>query len=371
MLFINSLSFCEYWWVPWLLPLLLSLLTIWFFREHWKSKNGILEDTNLRLKNHVASLENDNKKCAQEKSILRDELTLSQVKERDLAYKLKLQSEAGDVNTGITNLDENIIESLNARINELELELDSFKSTNTQLQSELLACQEKNSTMTSSIESATLDLSSSGDNDSTGDDLALGITASQSVDKFAILKEDNLQLIEGIGPKMESILHENGIVSWSVLASKSHAELKAILDKYGDRYRIIDPSEWAAQAALASDRNWNGLINFQKDDGSESKAEKIFIKLGILKAYKLNDLKIVEGIGPKIETLLNNAGIDTWMKLSEAKVSDLQEILDQAGSRYSLADPETWPKQAEFAVKEQWDALEEYQDFLKGGRSPS
>jgi len=36
-----------------------------------------------------------------------------------------------------------------------------------------------------------------------------------------------------------------------------------------------------------------------------------------------------------------------------------------------LADPTTWPKQAEYAADGEWDALEEYQDFLDGGRSPT
>jgi large subunit ribosomal protein L27 len=86
------------------------------------------------------------------------------------------------------------------------------------------------------------------------------------------------------------------------------------------------------------------------------------------KGPKLDDLKIVEGIGPKIETLLKEGGISTWAELAAAPVERLKEILDAAGPRYQIHDPSTWPAQAKFAAEGQWDELKEYQDMLTGGR---
>ena len=60
--------------------------------------------------------------------------------------------------------------------------------------------------------------------------------------------------------------------------------------------------------------------------------------------------------------------IDTWVKLSEAPVEQLREILEAAGSRYQIHDPGTWPAQAKFAAEGQWEELKEYQDMLIGGR---
>jgi large subunit ribosomal protein L27 len=96
----------------------------------------------------------------------------------------------------------------------------------------------------------------------------------------------------------------------------------------------------------------------------EPKAEKAASKKG----PKLDDLKIVEGIGPKIEQLLKDGGIETWAQLSEAPVDRLREILDEAGPRYQIHDPSTWPAQAKFAANGQWEELKEYQDMLIGGR---
>lgn len=89
------------------------------------------------------------------------------------------------------------------------------------------------------------------------------------------------------------------------------------------------------------------------------------------KGPKLDDLKIVEGIGPKIEQLLKEGGIHTWAELAAAPVERLKEILDAAGPRYQIHDPGTWPAQAKFAVEGKWEDLKDYQDMLTGGRTPS
>jgi large subunit ribosomal protein L27 len=89
------------------------------------------------------------------------------------------------------------------------------------------------------------------------------------------------------------------------------------------------------------------------------------------KAPKLDDLKIIEGVGPKIETLLKEGGINTWAELAEAPVDRLKEILDAAGPRYQIHDPSSWPAQAKFAADGKWDELKEYQEMLIGGRDKS
>lgn len=83
-----------------------------------------------------------------------------------------------------------------------------------------------------------------------------------------------------------------------------------------------------------------------------------------------DDLKIIEGIGPKIEELCNQQGIWTYEALAATPVERLQEMLDAAGPRFRIATPDTWPRQAELAATGKWEELKEYQDFLSGGRNP-
>lgn len=86
------------------------------------------------------------------------------------------------------------------------------------------------------------------------------------------------------------------------------------------------------------------------------------------KKVKQDDLKLVEGIGPKIEELMHAAGITTWAELAAAPIEKLEAILDEAGPRFRIHDPATWGKQAAMADAGQWEELETYQDELKGGR---
>ena len=87
-----------------------------------------------------------------------------------------------------------------------------------------------------------------------------------------------------------------------------------------------------------------------------------------MKAPKLDDLKIIEGVGPKIEQLLKEGGITTWAELAAAPIDRLREILEAAGPRYQIHDPSTWPAQSKFAADGQWEELKEYQEMLTGGR---
>lgn len=64
-----------------------------------------------------------------------------------------------------------------------------------------------------------------------------------------------------------------------------------------------------------------------------------------------DNLKNIEGIGPKIATLLNQAGITTFAQLSRTNIKDLQIILDAAGPRYKMHDPKTWRIQAKQLMK--------------------
>lgn len=86
------------------------------------------------------------------------------------------------------------------------------------------------------------------------------------------------------------------------------------------------------------------------------------------KKIKENDLKIVEGIGPKIEGLFNAAGITTWKDLSEAPTEKLQAILDGGGENYAIHNPSTWGKQALLAYEGKWEELKAWKEGLRGGK---
>ena len=80
-----------------------------------------------------------------------------------------------------------------------------------------------------------------------------------------------------------------------------------------------------------------------------------------------NDLTIVEGIGPKINELFHNAGIETFAQLAAASVPQMRKILDDGGSRFRIANPSTWAQQAALAASNKWAELKKLQNDLSGG----
>lgn len=81
-----------------------------------------------------------------------------------------------------------------------------------------------------------------------------------------------------------------------------------------------------------------------------------------------NDLKLVEGIGPKIADLFIADGIKTWQQLADTSVDKCQEILTAAGDRYKMHNPGTWPRQAKMMADGKWKELKAWTDKLDGGK---
>lgn len=193
-----------------------------------------------------------------------------------------------------------------------------------------------------------------------------------------LFDNDNFQIIEGVGPKVNAVLINAGYKTWSDLAAADSDDIRKHLDDAGKRFGLCDPTSWPHQAKLADAGDWDELIRYQKftDGGREtvgdfetdSKFEKLAAKKLGFSSTNHNDLKVVEGIGPKIEGLLKEGGIKTWSELAAADVSRIQEILDAAGSRYKLAVPRTWAQQAGLAAAGNWSALKALQDELKAGK---
>lgn len=215
------------------------------------------------------------------------------------------------------------------------------------------------------------------DDSRTSREVPMGVATSTPTGYNALFASDNLEVIEGIGPKVSALLKANGYRNWSELSKAEPDNLKKVLAD--NKLSMLDPSSWPRQALLAEQGRWTELIEYQKfldggreDTGnfaSDSKVELLALKMYGFKKDP-NNLQIVEGIGPKIEKLLKEAGIATWSNLAAASEIRLQGILDGGKGDFKLARPATWPRQAELAMQGKWDELKEYQDYLQGGNDP-
>jgi predicted flap endonuclease-1-like 5' DNA nuclease len=69
----------------------------------------------------------------------------------------------------------------------------------------------------------------------------------------------------------------------------------------------------------------------------------------------LDDLRAVNGIGPAIERLCHGLGIRTWLDLATTDVAVLRSMLADAGPRFGMHEPTSWPQQARLLAEGRWD----------------
>ena len=153
---------------------------------------------------------------------------------------------------------------------------------------------------------------------------------------------DNFLKIENITPWQEAKLNAAGINCYKQLARLQDDELAIMAEVAQLDADTIKSEDWKGQARA--------------------------ILAAIAAAAHKDKLRKIEGIGPKIEQLFHDNGIYTFRDLAESPVSVLKHVLKEGGARFRLANPGSWPRQAQLAADGDWEALKKLQDELDGGR---
>jgi DivIVA domain-containing protein len=95
----------------------------------------------------------------------------------------------------------------------------------------------------------------------------VGISFSSEANKISLentSEKQNLEIIEGIGPKIKEILNASRILSFRDLAITPIYRIRDILDGEGPHYAAHDPSTWVEQALLAEAGEWDKLEELKK-----------------------------------------------------------------------------------------------------------
>ena len=140
-------------------------------------------------------------------------------------------------------------------------------------------------------------------------------------------------------------------------------------DAEPDQAETVAEEPAAEETAAAAPAAVQGFAAVSDSDSADSEPLDLTgAEAAIGKKIKLDDLKVVEGIGPKIAELCENIGITTWAGLADTPVSTLQSMLDEAGPAFTMQNPGTWPEQAGLLATGKWAAFKELTDRLDGGK---
>jgi len=195
-------------------------------------------------------------------------------------------------------------------------------------------------------------------------------------------ERDDLKQINGIGPFIEEKLNDLGIYTFEQVSQLDEDLIETLTNAIEFFPGRIERDDWVGQADRlfytkgSTPQEMKDTVTKITTRRYATATEKIEVNaiapisrtLSSKESVTPDNLKKIEGIGPKISEILNNAGIYTFTNLSQTPVDRLKVILAEAGNRYKLHNPQTWPQQAALAATGAWDDLKSLQDRLDGGR---
>lgn len=143
------------------------------------------------------------------------------------------------------------------------------------------------------------------------------------------------------------------------------AERDRLKQELDDRRNIGGPpTAPASDTPTAGDA---GAANGSADPAAAAELAEAASVLG--RPIVLDDLTVIEGIGPTTVELCHGIGITTWEELSVTEVSLLRTMLNDAGQRFKATDPSTWPAQAALLATGSWAEFKAFVDGLDGDRA--
>jgi len=166
------------------------------------------------------------------------------------------------------------------------------------------------------------------------------------------------------------------ILKFDSLEKHEKKELKISLAQAEIIHKTVKAIYKEAEARLGFYANFSfddSFLEMEMEDDFDSSIENNFeVNIGEnsndenLKGNNsnVNDLTLIEGIGAKIQELLNAEGIYSFGDLATTSPDELKQILVNAGSRFSPHNPKNWPKQAILAAEDKWDELKVLQAEL-------
>ena len=167
---------------------------------------------------------------------------------------------------------------------------------------------------------------------------------------------DDLTQLVGIGPKAASALTAAGIATYAALSEANEPQIRRALHD-ADMTPPGNVSTWPMQASLASKGDWQGLMKL--NEKQRAAAKPAAPRTEAAAAAPPDDLTQINGIGPRISSILNDGGITTYADLQRANTGELRQII-AVGGALPPSSLESWPTQAAYAAKGDWSGLASY-----------
>jgi len=172
---------------------------------------------------------------------------------------------------------------------------------------------------------------------------------------------DDLTQLVGIGPKAAAALAAAGISTYAALAETNEPQLRHALHE-ADMMPPGNVATWPMQASYATKGDWQGLMKHNEKAMAGKARPATAAATGAAAtavAAAPDDLTQIHGIGPRIQSILNEGGISTYAELEHANTGDLRSII-AVGGALPPSSLDSWPAQASYASRGDWSGLASY-----------
>lgn len=163
----------------------------------------------------------------------------------------KLQADLNACRKKTATLQSDLETSMNSDAG-LQAKLDTEVSKNIALQNELNALKANMSSESASVASSLTATSA----------IAFNAALAKSVFGKKV-KENDLTIVEGIGPKIQELFHNHNVKTWLGLSECSVEKCQEVLESGGAKFKMHNPETWSKQAGLAANGKWQELKDWQ------------------------------------------------------------------------------------------------------------
>ena len=173
-------------------------------------------------------------------------------------------------------------------------------------------------------------------------------------------KPDDLKLISGIGETLEKTLHKCGIFYFEQIACFNLKDVKTV-DKLLNFRGRIDRDDWIKQARVLMRQNNNKDKNTTATNkkASQNRTPQLNSRKSKMKPIgmkrptgELDDLQLINGVGPTLERKLHRLGIYHFEQIAQLTAEDIELIDSKLKTYKGRVKRDKWPMQARRLHKE-------------------
>jgi len=180
--------------------------------------------------------------------------------------------------------------------------------------------------------------------------------------KAMVANHPVVEKADAIKQKIESEVAKNKFVKKAEkMSNKFRNDITKTIDEV--KNKIEDYAEDVVEDIQEKVDDFIGTkeVVTKKESTKKTVAKKVVVKkasaknttteVALPKSEVKNDLKVIKGIGPKLEETLNSIGIIAYEQLAKITLKDLRVLLTKAGVNHKMYDLSGWKKQAKAALK--------------------